>query len=100
MLYTSIWYILLILGRKDWFMSRNTSIILGGHFANFVDQQVARGLYGSASDVVRAGLRLLEEHEMKVEALRAALVKGENSGPARSLDAEAFLTAKRSGSVE
>ncbi len=78
-------------------MSRNTSITLGDHFAGFVDRQVACGRYGSASDVVRAGLRLLEEHEMKIEALRAALIEGENSGPARPLDIDGFLSAKRSG---
>jgi antitoxin ParD1/3/4 len=76
-------------------MSRNTSVTLGDHFADFVDEQVARGRYGSASDVVRAGLRLLEEHELQVEALRAALIEGEDSGPARPLDVDEFLRAKR-----
>lgn len=76
-------------------MSRNTSITLGDHFAHFVDEQVAEGRYGSASDVVRAGLRLLEEHELKVDALRRALIEGENSGPAWPLDIDDFLRAKR-----
>lgn len=49
-------------------MARNTSISLGDHFASFIDQQVQGGRYGSASDVVRAGLRLLEEHESKLQA--------------------------------
>jgi antitoxin ParD1/3/4 len=77
-------------------MSRNTSITLGDHFADFVDQQVTTGRYSSASDVVRAGLRLLEAEEARLEALRAALVDGETSGAARPLDVEAFLKAKRS----
>ena len=72
-------------------MSKNTSISLGDHFGSFVNRQLARGRYGSASEVVRAGLRLLEEHEMKVEALRAALVEGEESGPSRPFDRDAFF---------
>ena len=77
-------------------MSRNTSITLGDHFADFVDQQVIAGRYSSASDVVRAGLRLLEAEEARLAVLRAALVDGEISGAARPLDVEAFLKAKRS----
>ena len=77
-------------------MSRNTSITLGDHFADFVDEQVTSGRYSSASDVVRAGLRLLEEEAVRLEALRAALIEGETSGAARPLDVEAFLKAKRS----
>jgi antitoxin ParD1/3/4 len=77
-------------------MPRNTSITLGDHFAGFVDQQVGSGRYNSASDVVRAGLRLLEEQETQLAALRTALIEGETSGTARPLDVEAFLKAKRS----
>ena len=61
-------------------MARNTSVSIGDHFANFIDVQVQSGRYGSASDVVRAGLRLLEEHEAKVKALQEALIVGEESG--------------------
>jgi antitoxin ParD1/3/4 len=61
-------------------MARNTSISLGGHFDEFISQQLADGRYGSASEVVRAALRLLEEREDKLRALRKALRDGEESG--------------------
>ena len=72
-------------------MARNTSVSLGDHFADFIDSQVRTGRYGSASDVVRAGLRLLEEHEAKVKALEAALIAGEESGEPALFDSDAFL---------
>ena len=76
-------------------MSKNTSISLGDHFADFIDAQVQSGRYGSASEVVRAGLRLLEEREAKVRALREALIEGEETGPAVAFDSEAFLKRMR-----
>jgi antitoxin ParD1/3/4 len=72
-------------------VQKNTSVTLGRHFEQFVAQKVAEGRYNSASEVVRAGLRLLEEHEARVEALRAALIKGEESGGAERFDVDAFL---------
>lgn len=76
-------------------MSKNTSISLGDHFTGFVDRQLAQGRYGSTSEVVRAGLRLLEEHETRVEALRAALIEGEQSGPSEPFDFDRFLERRR-----
>ena len=76
-------------------MGRNTSIALNDHFSRFIERQVQGGRYGSASDVVRAGLRLLEEHEAKLAELRAALIVGENSGLAAPFDVEEFLQSKR-----
>jgi antitoxin ParD1/3/4 len=76
-------------------MSKNTSFSIGEHFSNFIDKQVREGRYGSASDVVRAGLRLLEEQEAKLAALRAALIEGEQSGASTPFDFEAFIARKR-----
>jgi len=76
-------------------MAKNTSISLGDHFAGFVETQVSEGRYQSASEVIRAGLRLLEEREAQLATLRSALIEGEESGPATPFDFDAFLTAKR-----
>lgn len=76
---------------------RNTSVSLGQHFTSFIDSQVQGGRYGSASDVVRAGLRLLEEHETRVKALQDALNVGLASGEPRPFDFEAFKARKRAG---
>jgi antitoxin ParD1/3/4 len=84
---TNIWY--------NRGMNKNTSISLGTHFSEFVEQQVEDGRYASASEVVRAGLRLLEDHEAKLSALRAALIEGENSGPSEPFDFDEFIAHKR-----
>ena len=76
-------------------MSKNTSFSLGEHFSSFVETQISQGRYSSASDVVRAGLRLLEEQEAKLQALRAALIEGEQSGPSTPFDFEEFIARKR-----
>ena len=61
-------------------MSKNTSFSLDAHFNAFIEAQIGLGRYSNASDVMRAGLRLLEEHEAKLAALRTAIIKGEQSG--------------------
>ncbi|WDE01017.1 type II toxin-antitoxin system ParD family antitoxin [Thalassomonas actiniarum] len=63
-------------------MAKNTSITLGDHFDSFIASQIGSGRYGSASEVIRAGLRLLENTETKTETLRRMLVEGEKSGTA------------------
>jgi antitoxin ParD1/3/4 len=75
-------------------LAKNTSIALGEHFASFVEEQVSQGRYGNMSEVVRAGLRLLEEREAKLKALRAAIDEGLESGPAEEFDVEAFIEEK------
>ena len=75
-------------------MAKNTSISLSGHFAAFVEEQVNKGRYGNVSEVVRAGLRILEEREAKLEALRGAINEGLESGPAEPFDVEAFIAVK------
>ena len=67
-------------------MPKNTSFILGDHFDAFVRGQIEAGRYANAADVIRSGLRLLEEHEQELEALRRALIEGEESGVAGPLD--------------
>ncbi|PIE37836.1 MAG: type II toxin-antitoxin system ParD family antitoxin [Gammaproteobacteria bacterium] len=61
-------------------MKKNTSMTLGEHFDGFIAQQIAEGRYASASEVVRAGLRLLEDNERKIATLRRLLEEGEQSG--------------------
>ena len=61
-------------------MPKNTSITLGDHFDKFIADRIKQGRYGSASEVIRAGLRLLETSETKIETLRALLAEGEKSG--------------------
>jgi antitoxin ParD1/3/4 len=63
-------------------MPKNTSMTLGDHFDCFIAQQISDGRFASASEVVRAGLRLLEDNENKLATLRRLLEEGENSGTA------------------
>jgi antitoxin ParD1/3/4 len=61
-------------------MPRNTSVTLGEHFERFIARQIKAGRFESKSEVIRAAMRLLEEHERKVATLRQALIDGEGSG--------------------
>ena len=82
-------------------MAKNTSIILGNHFDQFISTQIQDGRYGSTSEVVRASLRLLEEREQKLAALRQALIEGEESGNDGKLDMEEIRReAKRDAGLD
>jgi antitoxin ParD1/3/4 len=79
-------------------MNKNTSISLGTHFDSFIRSRISEGRYNNASEVVRAGLRLLEEEENKLLALRNAVQEGIDSGIANDFDPKSHiqdLKAKR-----
>ncbi len=79
-------------------MGRNTSVSLGNYFESFVDTTVSEGRFKNASEVIRAGLRLLEEEENKLAALKKAINEGIESGIAENFDPKQhleFLKAKR-----
>ncbi|CAM3590091.1 type II toxin-antitoxin system ParD family antitoxin [Smaragdicoccus niigatensis] len=78
-------------------MGKNTSFSLDEHYSAFIDAEVAAGRYRSASDVVRSALRLLEDRETQLGALRNALVEGERSGTSTAFDFDAFVARKRAG---
>lgn len=77
-------------------MAQNTSISLDAHFVDFLAREVSSGRYRSASEVVRAGLRLLEDQELHLAALRSALEAGETSGGPEPFDFDGFVAAKKS----
>ncbi|MFY7728422.1 MAG: type II toxin-antitoxin system ParD family antitoxin [Flavobacterium sp.] len=72
-------------------MGKNTSISLGNHFEDFIERTVTTGRFNNASEVVRAGLRLLEDEENKIIALRNAIQEGRDSGIAEDFEPKAFL---------
>jgi antitoxin ParD1/3/4 len=76
-------------------VGKNTSFSLDEHFSAFIDDEVASGRYSSASDVVRAALRLLEDRETRMRALRQALIAGESSGESTPFDFDDFVTRQR-----
>lgn len=70
---------------------KTTSVALGTHFENFIQSSIEGGRYNNASEVVRAGLRLLEEQEQKIAALRASIEEGLNSGIVKDFDPDNYL---------
>ncbi len=74
-------------------MAKNTSIILGEHYDKFIQEELADGVYASASEMIREGLRLLQEKRKKIDAINKALVVGENSGKPLVYNHKEFLKA-------
>ncbi len=72
-------------------MAKNTSVLLGEHFEKFITNEVSSGRYGSASEVVRTALRMLESEEQKKSALIKALIQGEKSKRVENFDPKAHL---------
>ena len=72
-------------------MAKNTSILIGEHFEKFISKEVSSGKYGSASEVIRTALRILESEEEKKEALIKALIKGEKSKRVKNFDPKIHL---------
>ena len=72
-------------------MAKNTSILLGEHFEKFITNEVSSGRYGSASEVIRTALRMLESEEEKKAALLKALIRGEKSKRVEDFDPKAHL---------
>jgi len=67
-------------------MMKNTSITLGKHFESIIKKSIESGRYSSASEVIRAGLRLIDEEEQKIKMLREAIEAGDNSGYVENFD--------------
>ncbi|MGR9052625.1 MAG: type II toxin-antitoxin system ParD family antitoxin [Gammaproteobacteria bacterium] len=74
-------------------MPRNTSVTLGEHFDKFVEEKINEGRFQSVSEVIRAGLRKLEEDEVKLNALKKKLQAGENSPLIDNFNGEEFLAS-------
>lgn len=72
-------------------MARTVTVTLGHHYEEFVKTNIAAGRYNNVSEMVRAGLRRLEEDEARLAAIRAALIEGEESGVVEDFDPKEFL---------
>ena len=67
-------------------MSKNTSVTLGDYFERIIEKSIETGRYSSASEVIREGLRLVDEREQKIKILREAIEAGERSGYVDNFD--------------
>ncbi|MBY0425550.1 MAG: type II toxin-antitoxin system ParD family antitoxin [Cytophagales bacterium] len=81
-------------------MGRNTSVSLGDYFEEFVDSRISEGRYKNASEVIRAGLRLLEQEENKVQILKNAIQEGIESGRVEDFDPKKHLEKLKASKVK
>ena len=72
-------------------MARTVTVTLGPHYEEFIQTNIAGGRFNNVSEVIRAGLRRLEEDEMRLAAIRSALIEGEESGIVEDFNPEEFL---------
>ncbi|MDO9260641.1 MAG: type II toxin-antitoxin system ParD family antitoxin [Flavobacteriaceae bacterium] len=80
-------------------MGKNTSISLGNHFENFIEESLSKGRFQNASEVVRAGLRLLEEDENRLLVLKNAIQEGINSGRIENFNPKEYLEILRAKKI-
>jgi antitoxin ParD1/3/4 len=80
-------------------MAKNTSMLLGDHFEQFIEEQIATGRFSSASEVIRTALRLMEAEELKKKELNKALAVGEKSGFIDGFDSKSFLKQMKSSNL-
>ncbi|WP_087116177.1 type II toxin-antitoxin system ParD family antitoxin [Corynebacterium urinipleomorphum] len=78
-------------------MAKNTSVTLGPHYEEFIAQMVASGRYATSSEVIRAGLRMIEDYERRLEVLHREIQKGEESGLVEDFDFNEFIEKMKRG---
>lgn len=81
-------------------MGRNTSVSLGNYFENFVEKSISQGRFKNTSEVIRAGLRLLEEEESRVIALKNAIQEGVDSGIAVNFNPKEHLETLKANKLK
>lgn len=72
-------------------MARTVTVTLGPHYEEFIQANIAGGRFNNVSEVIRAALRLMEDEETRLAAIRAALIEGEESGIVENFDPDQFL---------
>ena len=77
-------------------MGKNTSVVLGEAQETFIREQIAKGRYATVSEALRESVGLLEERELKLEALRKMIDEGDASGEAQAFDLDEFLAERTS----